>query len=149
MDSPRSGVLDKRMGEVRRIVLINGSSTEEESGEEDLATVERDLVVVKERLSCLQAEKSEALGVIKSEPSSQSDEEEYFGIDPSWANCQIVEESTTEDETEETYEDGFTSFSKELGCRGRLWSPHTPRQEKREGRGRGKQVSYQNHFFYC
>ena len=150
MDSPRSGVLDKRMGEgsVRRIVLINGSSTEEESGEEDLATVERDLVVVKERLSCLQAEKSEALGVIKSEPSSQSDEEEYFGIDPAWANCQIVEESTTEDETEETYEDGFTSFNKELGCRGRLWSPHTPRQEKREGRGRGKQVCYQNHFCF-
>ena len=100
--------------------MINGSSTEEESGEEDLATVERDLVVVKERLLCLQAEKSEALGVIKSEPSSQSDEEEYFGIDPAWANCQIVEESTTEDETEETYEDGFTSFSRELGCRGTL-----------------------------
>ena len=57
-------------------------------------------------------------------------------------NCNVVEESTTEEESEDECEEGFTPHSGEFDKRrpACLWSPHTPRLGKREGRGRGKQV---------
>ena len=67
-----------------RRVLMSDSSTENENVEEDLGKIELELVLVRKRLFCLQAEKSEALGILKSArsgPSSQSDEEEPVGID--------------------------------------------------------------------
>ena len=49
-----------------RRVLMSDSSTENENVEEDLGKIELELVLVRKRLFCLQAEKSEALGILKS-----------------------------------------------------------------------------------
>ena len=144
-----------------------------EGGEENLAIVEKELAAVRARLLGLEAEKLAALdcitetdsedekGLAKEEEwSSQSDAGEFFGInqegkavalmqEPASSrpelNCCIVEESTTEEESEDECEEGFTPQSGEFDNsprRGpaRRWSPHTPRFGKREGRGRGKQV---------
>ena len=150
----------------------SGSSTEEESdNEEDLATVEQDLAEVRERLSLLQEEKLAAPGSITGigtcgvesaweEWSSQSDEEEFFGIDqegkavaliqrsseePGWnrphLDCLIVEESTTEDESENEEPPQSAEFGIQRRATNHLWPPHTPRSGRREGRGRGRQVN--------
>ena len=178
--SPKVEVVEKRAGVVqsivktrRRVVLNNsagnwsGSSTEEEASDngEDLASVEQNLAEVREKLAWLKAEKSAAPGGITGsweERSSQSDEEEFFGIDqegkavalkhtsskepassmPEQGGLIIVEESTTEEESENEEAPQSAEFGIQSRTTTRLWSPHTPRSGKREGRGRGKQVNF-------
>ena len=153
----RTGLVVPSIGKTRRRVVLNnsagnwsGSSTEEESDNgEDLANVEQDLAEVRVRLARLQEEKLASPGGITEtgswsaweERSSQSDEEEFFGIDqegkavalsntPSKVpgssrpelDCLIVEESTTEEESE---------------------NEESPRSDEfGEGPGRGKQVNF-------
>ena len=57
-------------------------------------------------------------------------------------DCQIVEESTTEDESENEEPPQSAEFGIQRRATNRLWPPHTPRSGKKEGRGRGKQVSF-------
>ena len=138
----------------------SGSSTEEESdNEEDLATVEQDLAEVRERVSLLQEEKLAAPGNItgigtcgvesaREEWLSQSDEvgKAVALIQPSGSStpqldCLIVEESTTEDESENEEPPQSAEFGIQRRATNHLWPPHTPRSGRREGRGRGKQVN--------
>ena len=144
----------------------SGSSTEEEESDngEDLASVEQNLAKVREKLAWLKAEKSTVPGGITGsweEQSIQSDEEEFFGIDqegkavalihasskepasssPELDCLIIVEESTTEEESENKEAPQSAEFGIQSRTTTHLWSPHTPRSGKREGRGRGKQVN--------
>ena len=182
--NPKGWLMEKRkvvvqnVAKARKTVVMNnsagnwsGSSTEEESEDENLATVEKNLSRVRAKLLSLQAGKLDNIHEPNTEKqeewSSQSGEEEFFGINqegkffplnhtlskepaPSspGLNCHVVEESATEEESEGECDGGEECFAPQngkFGCqRGQnsLRLPHTPRQGKREGRGRGKQVPF-------